>query len=213
MVAHCRAIRFCRDSCSETGAWKALAEELLQEHQILLADVDLASQTRLRKRFSPYISDDFDVFIIMLRRKKMYVNQDGLKNQDFESVRQWILSGWEMEEPKDVPDEASPIGELLEKIQMYLVCFYVTLGLKCEWETNFFRSALLMLVMVICSPMEREPTFGPIPMVTYFHYYVLLWQYCCTSCYEHTDSIIKQISVTTLMIYTCMIGMALVPKA
>jgi len=90
--------------------------------------VDLASQTKLRKRFAPYVNDASDMFIIMLRQKKMYVNQDGLKNNDFESVRQWILTDWEMEEPKNVPNEPSSMDELLKKTQMYLVCSFVFVG-------------------------------------------------------------------------------------
>lgn len=96
--------------------------------------MDLASQTKLRKRFAPYGSDVSDLFIIMLRQKKMYVNQDGLKNNDFESVRQWILTDWEKGEPKSVPNEPSFLDELLEKMQMYLVCSFAYVGATCALE-------------------------------------------------------------------------------
>ena len=98
--------------------------------------MDLASQTKLRKRFAPYVSDASDMYIIMLRQKKMYVNQDGLKNNDFESVRQWILTDWEMEEPRNVPNEPSFMDELFKMTQMYLVRCCPLFGVMCALEVT-----------------------------------------------------------------------------
>lgn len=94
------AIRFCgsRESCKVTDErWESLQEDVL-EKDIFLASVDIGKEVGLAARFQGYVTDD--PVVILLRRGKMYVH-----SLDFVEIVEWMVSGWEKEEPLEVPLE------------------------------------------------------------------------------------------------------------
>lgn len=106
------AIRFCRESCASSHeGWESLQEGMLEEN-IFLATVDVGKEVGLAKRFHDYIHDK-DPVVVLLRRGKMYV-----RGLDFGEIEEWMVSGWEKEEPLEVPEEP---GFLVERQQMVVV--------------------------------------------------------------------------------------------
>lgn len=100
------AIRFCglKESCGNSEEeWEALRDDML-EKDIFLATVNLGKEVGLAKRFQGYVDDD--PIVLMLRRGSMYVH-----TLDFEDIVQWMVSGWEKEEPLEVPKEIGLLGE------------------------------------------------------------------------------------------------------